>query len=77
MNPTSLGVVDFFDAVYSDDKFEDYRDDLRTSSGKAPTNPLSYYQQHWRRREMSDHLLLWVQLPIDFSKAHLNDFANP
>ena len=77
LNPTSLGVVDFFDAVYSDEKFEDYRDGLRTASGEVPANPLRYFRNYWRRREMSDHLLLWVQLPIDFSNIHLSNFVNP
>jgi hypothetical protein len=77
LNPTLLGVVDFFDAVYSDDKFEDYEDELRTASGTAPANPWRYYRNYWRRREMSDHLLLWVQLPIDFSNIHLSSFVNP
>ena len=75
MVPTSIGVVDFFDAVYSDGKFEDYSAELRTASGSAPADPLRYYRNSWRRREMSDHLLLWVQLPIDFSNGHLNRFA--
>ena len=76
MNPSSLGVVDFFDAVYSDEKFADYREDLRTAAGAVPANPLKYYRQYWRRREMSDHLLLWVQLPIDFSNTHLTGVIN-
>jgi hypothetical protein len=73
MNLSSIGVVDFFDAVYSDEKFDDYRDGLRKADGQVPANPLRYYRQYWRRREMSDHLLLWVQLPIDFSNTHLTD----
>jgi endonuclease/exonuclease/phosphatase family metal-dependent hydrolase len=73
--PTRIGVVDFFEAVYSEEKFVLYEDNLRTASGEAPLNPLRYYKQYWRRREMSDHLLLWVQLPIDFSKIHLADLA--
>jgi hypothetical protein len=77
MLPTSIGVVDFFDAVYSDDKFADYAAGLRTASGSAPADPLRYYRNSWRRREISDHLLLWVQLPIDFSNRHLNRFAAP
>ena len=75
MVPTSIGVVDFFDAVYTDDKFQDYGAELRTASGAAPADPLRYYRNSWRRREMSDHLLLWVQLPIDFSNGHLNRVA--
>ncbi|MGD2098363.1 MAG: endonuclease/exonuclease/phosphatase family protein [Desulfobacterales bacterium] len=77
LNPTDLGVVDFFDAVYSDEKFEDYRDELRTASGAVPANPRNYYRNYWRRREISDHLLLWVQLPIDFSNIHLSTIVNP
>ncbi len=75
MLPTAIGVVDFFDAIYSDDKFIDYEADLRTASGSVPANPLRYYRTSWRRREMSDHLVLWVQLPIDFSNPHLNRFV--
>jgi hypothetical protein len=69
VDPTWLGVVDIFDAVYSDDKFADYAADLRTASGLVPAKPLSYYRNIWRRREISDHLLLWVQLPIEFSNT--------
>ena len=76
MNPSSLGVVDFFDAVYSNEKFADYQDGLRTAGGEVPANPWRYYRQYWRRREMSDHLLLWVQLPIDFSHKHLTGVIN-
>jgi hypothetical protein len=75
MVPTSIGVVDFFDAVYSDEKFQDYSANLRTASGSIPADLLRYYRNSWRRKEMSDHLLLWVQLPIDFSNAHLNRFV--
>jgi hypothetical protein len=38
---------------------------------------MKYYRISWRRREMSDHLLLWVQLPIDFSTTHLSRFVAP
>lgn len=75
INPTAIGVVDFFEAVYSDTKFEDYSDNLRTAAGAAPANPLKYYRTSWRRKEMSDHLVLWVQLPIDFSGTHLTRFV--
>ena len=77
MVPASIGVVDFFDAVYSDAKFADYSADIRTASGSVPADPLRYYRISWRRKEMSDHLLLWVQLPINFSHAHLHRFVAP
>ena len=44
MLPTSVGVLDFFDAVYSDDKFADYSADLGTASGAVPADPLRYYR---------------------------------
>jgi hypothetical protein len=71
LNHTPSGVMDFFDAVYSDEKFEEYREELRLSSGAVPSNPLRYYRSFWRRREMSDHMLLWVQLSVDFSYEYL------
>jgi endonuclease/exonuclease/phosphatase family metal-dependent hydrolase len=76
MDQSSLGVLDFFEAVYSDDKFDEYCDGLRTAKGAVPANPWKYYRHTWRRREMSDHLLLWVQLPIDFSHTHLTGVIN-
>jgi endonuclease/exonuclease/phosphatase family metal-dependent hydrolase len=73
--PNRIGVVDFFEAVYSDAKFEAYRDELRTADGAVPANPRSYYRNHWRRRQMSDHLVLWAELPIDFGGAYLSSRA--
>lgn len=69
--PHQIGVVDFFDAVYTDEKFSDYAGDLRTASGVLPSNPLRYYRNQWRRRQMSDHLVLWTELQVDFSGPYL------
>jgi endonuclease/exonuclease/phosphatase family metal-dependent hydrolase len=69
--PSRIGVVDPFDAVYTDAKFADYDAELRTADGSRPTNPLSYYRNHFRRRELSDHLVLWAELPIEFAEAYL------
>jgi hypothetical protein len=32
---------------------------------------MTYYKTHWRTRQMSDHLPLWVELKIDFSDRYL------
>jgi hypothetical protein len=73
--PNRIGVIDFFDAIYSDAKFEAYRDELRTAAGAVPANPRSYYRNHWRRRQMSDHLVLWAELPVDFGTGYLRSRA--
>jgi len=73
--PTAMGVVDYFESVYTDAQFPSYQDGLRTAAGKRPGKPYRYYRNSWRRREMSDHLLLWAQLPIDFSGQHLAGHA--
>jgi len=66
-----MGVVDPFDAVYSDGKAGDYLAELRTASGAIPADPDRYYRVDWRRDEMSDHLVLWSELQIDFARQYL------
>jgi endonuclease/exonuclease/phosphatase family metal-dependent hydrolase len=75
LDPVRVGVVDPFDAVYSNDKLGQYENELRIASGAPPADPESYYRTHWRRREMSDHLLLWSELRIDFGHQYLVDNA--
>jgi hypothetical protein len=69
--PHRMGVVDVFDAVYTDEKLAEYAPTLRTVSGRIPANVGSDYRHHWRRRQMSDHLVLWAELDIDFSGEYL------
>jgi endonuclease/exonuclease/phosphatase family metal-dependent hydrolase len=71
VKPERIGVVDPFDVIYSDAKFPDYEDEIRKADGTPPSNKFSYYKNHWRRREMSDHLLLWAELPIEFAARYL------
>jgi endonuclease/exonuclease/phosphatase family metal-dependent hydrolase len=73
--PLRTGVVDPFDAVFTDAQFELYRDELRTAGGAVPANPHSYYRNHFRRREVSDHLVLWVELPTEFADGYLQAVA--
>ena len=30
-----------------------------------------YYRTYWRTHQMSDHLPMWVELKIDFSRQYL------
>jgi len=49
----------------------------RTKVGKPDEAPRSdrskttYYRSKWRTFQMSDHLLMWVELGIDFGKEYL------
>jgi endonuclease/exonuclease/phosphatase family metal-dependent hydrolase len=81
------GVFDYFDQVYRDEDYEacvpammdgraeddpenalsfNTRGDLRTEDQRR-----AYYRNHWRRRQMSDHLPMWLELKIDFGEDYL------
>ena len=36
----------------------------------------AYFRNHWRRRQMSDHLPMWLELKIDFGEEYLQNRAN-
>ena len=74
-SPKRAGVFDFFATIYSDAKLSSYRSELRTSQGAVPSNKSSYYRHHWRRFQMSDHLPMWVELPIEFADPYLRSMA--
>ncbi len=81
------GVVDYFEAVYRDADYEAYVAQMMGGRAEDdPQNKLSYntngvfrtadqrrayYRNHWRRRQMSDHLPMWLELKIDFGKDYL------
>ncbi len=76
LQPTQAGVLDYFESVYTDDKFGSYAPGLTRADGSVPTDKRRYYQNHWRRREMSDHLLLWAEIPIEFADPYLRKHAD-
>ncbi len=65
-----------FDAVFRDngDDFDAYRDLMPPEKADDLWNggPQGYYTKHWRSWQMSDHLLLWVALKVDFSDHFLD-----
>ncbi len=81
------GVFDYFEAVYRDADYEAYVAAMMGSRAEDdPKNKLSfntrgisrtedqrraYYRNHWRRRQMSDHLPMWLELKIDFGENYL------
>ena len=74
----NCGVFDFFQYVYREDEEKVYasemgakykknsRGNIRTAKQKA-----TYFKTYWRTHQMSDHLPMWVELKIDFSKRYL------
>ena len=81
------GVFDFFDVVYRDNDYDDYVPAMMDGKATDdPDNKLtfdtkgnlrseekrrSYYRNHWRRRQMSDHLPMWLELQIDYGQNYL------
>jgi endonuclease/exonuclease/phosphatase family metal-dependent hydrolase len=81
----SAGAFDFRDAVFrdEDEDFSAYFDsmpphlrDVHTRGAKkgqprTPAEQREYYSREWITWQMSDHLLLWVELRVDFTKDYL------
>jgi len=67
--PYRADVFDFFDVVYRNDEEETYRPFMR----KVDSD--DYYANYstWRTYQMSDHLPMWVELHIDFTREYLDD----
>ncbi len=72
------GVFDFYKSVFRDADEKTYIPEMgsayrKTSKGKARSARAkrTYYRTYWRTYQMSDHLLMWVELEIDFGKEYL------
>jgi len=70
------GVFNFFDAVYREKDEAVYRQEMSAGYAKAKNarDKTTYYRQ-WRTFHMSDHLPMWMELPIDFGKEYLERVA--
>ena len=80
------GVFDYFDLIYRNEDYEAYIPAMMNGNTEDdPSNPLvydthgnvrsekqrrTYYRNHWRR-QMSDHLVMWLELRIDYGKEYL------
>ena len=74
----NAGIFDFFESVYRDTDEKLYAKAMgaayRKSSKGTTRNAASrsrYYKTYWRTHQMSDHLLMWTELKIDFSDEYL------
>ncbi len=73
----TCGVVDIYEHVFTEKDEKTYIEFMgkayeKTTKGKKRTDrQKSTYYKTWRTHQMSDHLPLWVELKIDFSKQYL------
>lgn len=66
----TAGVFNFYKFVYRDDEAKLYGPDVpKTSKGKAGN------YRDWRTYQMSDHLPMWIELRVDFSREYLEGIA--
>ncbi|MGD9044353.1 MAG: endonuclease/exonuclease/phosphatase family protein [Desulfobacterales bacterium] len=81
------GVFDYFNLIYTNADYPAYIPAMMAGKAEDdPDNPLvydakgnvrtekqrrSYYRNHWRRRQMSDHLIMWLELKIDYGEEYL------
>ncbi len=87
------GVLDYFDVVYRDEDYVNYVPAMMDGKTEDdPDNPLAfnsrgefrteekrrkYYRHHWRRRQMSDHLPMWLELKVDYGEEYLGKRSKP
>jgi endonuclease/exonuclease/phosphatase family metal-dependent hydrolase len=66
----NAGVFNFYKYVYREDEAEIYAPDVpKTKTGK----PGKF--KDWRTYQMSDHLPMWIELRVDFSREYLEHLA--
>jgi endonuclease/exonuclease/phosphatase family metal-dependent hydrolase len=66
------GAFHFEETVYTEKDLDTYKAYfLDKIAGKTDDQIKNYYMKTWRTFQMSDHLPLWVELKIDFSKQYL------
>lgn len=76
------GFVEYYKHVFKEEDEEIYKSNMKeaynvTSKGKIrdKKSKTRYYKTYWRTHQMSDHLPLWVELKIDFSKEYLEKLS--
>lgn len=74
----SAGVFDFYDVVFRHPQDEPiykphmtYFHKKKDGTNRSAKSKKNYYKTYWRTHQMSDHLAMWVELKIDYSKEYL------
>ena len=75
----NAGVFDFYQYVYKVEDINEYIKEMGkaynvTSQGKKRTqsSKKTYYKTYWRTHQMSDHLPMWIEIPIDDTETYLH-----
>ena len=74
----SAGVLKFFESVYRTDHFQRYKKQMRDhkedpTTLKKNSDYEKYFNQYWKRNQMSDHYPIWIEIDIDSSDSFLAD----
>lgn len=70
--PSRIGVLNLFEAFYTDAQFkDDFEPWITKAGGEIPTDKWEYYDRYYRRGQLSDHFPIWIELPIDFGRPYL------
>jgi endonuclease/exonuclease/phosphatase family metal-dependent hydrolase len=67
--PYRAGVFDYFEVVFRTDEEDIYHPFMR----KPGSNEFYASYNSWRTYQMSDHLPMWVELRVDFSREYLDE----
>ncbi|RMF01782.1 MAG: endonuclease/exonuclease/phosphatase, partial [Bacteroidetes bacterium] len=69
------GIFNFFNHVYRPEDEQHYAPQMPDTYTKKTDAAAKarYYKTYWRTHQMSDHLPMWVELDIDFSKSYLQN----
>jgi endonuclease/exonuclease/phosphatase family metal-dependent hydrolase len=70
------GVFDYYDTVFTSADEALYVKEMGKAyttkdDGKPRTDKAGYYKTYWRTHQMSDHLMKWVEIKIDFTEQYL------
>jgi exonuclease III len=74
-------VFDYFKSVFKNSEYGVYKDVMKSKkrdvdedgAPRDQSGKIKYYKNIWRTFQMSDHLPMWVELKIDFSKDYLEN----
>jgi hypothetical protein len=71
------GVFNYYETVFRDEdeaiymKHMPYYDKTTKGEPRKAKSKKTYYKTYWRTHQMSDHLMMWVELKIDYSDEYL------
>jgi hypothetical protein len=68
------GAFDYYKSVFADSAGDDYGL-IMGPPYKAAKNPQRYYRD-WRTYQMSDHLLMWIELRTDYGREYLTELRD-